>query len=348
MSRREAERKLAGANPVDPERVAGLPPTAGEEEMLAAIVAEPRERRGQAPREPRMRRRYAVAVATACAAIAVVALFALGGGRPNDPGRSAYGADLVRFAENSPLILLEEQGWRVANVIAASPREGEIDFVRGGRTAGLYWRQGPLRTWIVDRAREAREEKPASVLGTSARVFRYPCCGPGQLDFTALWQSEGRVLEFRSQEPSLRAFERRLAALAKVEATTWLDALPPRVLRAVDRPEAIAGMLRGLPLPPGITAADVRGPALTTDRHAVAVQVLGTVACAWRARWRAARRAGDGAAEREAVEAMAGAKDWPLTRMVSERSPFGFGGVVVYSARAMPSGRWALQCGVFR
>jgi hypothetical protein len=77
------------------------------------------------------------------------------------------------------------------------------------------------------------------------------------------------------------------------------------------------------------------------------VQVLGTVACAWRARWRAARRVGDGAAERQAVEVMAGAKDWPLTRMVLQGSPYGFGGVIEYSARVMASGRWALQCRVY-
>ncbi len=74
----------------------------------------------------------------ALAAVLVVVLFLAGGGS-NHPSR-AYGAELVRFAESTPLLLLEGPGWRVENVsesgesayMARSSRgTGSMEFVIG-------------------------------------------------------------------------------------------------------------------------------------------------------------------------------------------------------------------------
>jgi hypothetical protein len=43
----------------------------------------------------------------------------LAGGASEHPSR-AYGAELVRFAESTPLLLLEGPGWRVQNVYEAA------------------------------------------------------------------------------------------------------------------------------------------------------------------------------------------------------------------------------------
>jgi hypothetical protein len=69
----------------------------------------------------------------ACLVAAIVLAASLAGGGPDRSGR-AYGADLVRFAEASPLLLLEGPGWRVQNAEEHRSREGtegSMEFVTG-------------------------------------------------------------------------------------------------------------------------------------------------------------------------------------------------------------------------
>jgi len=74
------------------------------------------------------------ATAIAFAALAIVILAAGGASAP----APAYGAELVRFAESTPLLLLEEPGWRVAYVNEdrrgpGMPPEGQMEFVTGSQ-----------------------------------------------------------------------------------------------------------------------------------------------------------------------------------------------------------------------
>src|SRR4051794_12543958 len=74
------------------------------------------------------------ATAIALAALAIVILAAGGASAP----APAYGAELMRFAESTPLLLLEEPGWRVAYVNEnrrgpGIPPEGEMEFVTGSQ-----------------------------------------------------------------------------------------------------------------------------------------------------------------------------------------------------------------------
>jgi hypothetical protein len=344
MKRGELDRRLKAVNPVDLDRVDAGPLREAEEEMLAAIVAADPVQVESPSAAPRSHRR-AWSVAVAAGVSALVASIAWLGGGLQGGSSSAYGAELIRFAKNSPLILLAN--WEVGDAIELSAKEGEMRFFQSGRaTAGLYWRAGSFQKWVGDRARESMEETAAPVLGSSARVYRYPCCGPGRLDFTALWRDNGRVLEFRSVAPSPAAFRERLAALQSVDVDTWLSALPRRVVQAVDRPVTVKAMLRGIPLPPGFEAGDVKGAGLMTDRSAVASQVLGAVACAWRGRWLQARRSGDGTSARAAVEALGSVREWPIVR--KKTAPEGFIYFVEQAAAVMPSGRWMIQCRWYR
>ncbi len=63
-------------------------------------------------------------------AVAVTILLLSGGGDTESP-TPAYGAELVRFAESTPLLLLEGPGWRVQNVDEYSNGEGQLEFVTG-------------------------------------------------------------------------------------------------------------------------------------------------------------------------------------------------------------------------
>jgi hypothetical protein len=80
---------------------------------------------------------FALATVTAVAAAAIVLLV---GGRGTGSPTPAYGAELIRFAESTPLLLLEGPGWRVQNVSeaargpyqpASSRGAGSMEFVTG-------------------------------------------------------------------------------------------------------------------------------------------------------------------------------------------------------------------------
>jgi hypothetical protein len=141
MSTERIENELRSANPIPRPTLAGLELAAGESALGEAIVAEPPGDERGAPRlaRPRRRRSALFLAAGALAAVAAAGVVLLvGGGASESP--PAYGAELVRFAESTPLLLLEGPGWRVQDVSEAGhspyrPRgsggEGSMEFVTG-------------------------------------------------------------------------------------------------------------------------------------------------------------------------------------------------------------------------
>jgi hypothetical protein len=333
----EIETELSAANPAPRTAVAELPLAEAERELLSAIVAEPDE---AAPRARSPRRRL-IAVAAAAAIAAGVVLFALDGSDPGEP-EPAFAAELVRFAEHSPLLLLDQPGWRVSYADEQTAIEGEMSFERpGGGQADLNWRPLSLDHWAEDRAAGAERIVKAPVLDTRATVYQYedPTRGPGDpLEITALWLDRGRVLEFRSTVPDMATFKAQLASLKRVDTSTWLSAMPASVVKAADREAAVREMLKGIPLPPGFDPATIRSAGLTRDRYQLGATVSGTVACTWFQLWSRARRAGDEQGVREAVAALRTAEDWPVLREMSKRGAYPH--VLLEYVAALPSGRW--------
>jgi hypothetical protein len=147
MKAREIDRVLREADPASARRMDLLELGPAEAALVAAIVAEPGG--GDAPGSGRdgapegaampwpsaaRRRRGLLGLAgIAAAAVAVVVALLLGGGASESPSR-AYGAELIRFAESTPLLLLEGPGWRVQNAneeVRREGTEGTMEFVIG-------------------------------------------------------------------------------------------------------------------------------------------------------------------------------------------------------------------------
>jgi hypothetical protein len=327
------ETALAGANPFPLQLAADLPLALGEEEMLSAIVTHAPFERGVFSRLPRGR---VARLSVAFALVAVVAVAALIGSRGSRP-TPAYAAELVRLANESPLLLLDEPGWKVSYVNEDSAQDGEMRFTKtvdgAATTVSLHWRSGMLADWIHDRAGSATAISKTRVLGATATVFAGRTAGA-----TSLWVYGGRVMEFTTQAGDTQWLDELLAALKPVSTEAWIAALPPDAVPTANRGVVVAHMLRGIPLPPGFTAADVPGQGLTNNRYQLGADVTGAVACTWLKQWSQARSAGNDAKVKQAIDAMATAPRWPILQEM--RSQGGYPDAVELFARAMPSGTW--------
>jgi hypothetical protein len=324
---------LAAANPFPLQLAASLPLAPGEEEMLSAIATHAPLGRGVFSRLSRGR---VARLSVALAVVAVVAVAALIGTRGSHPS-PAYAAELVRLANESPLLLLDEPGWKVSYVNEDSAQDGEMRFTKTvdgtATTVSLHWRSGALADWIRDRADSSTATSKTQVLGATATVFADRPVGA-----TSLWVYEGRVMEFTSQVGDMNSLDELLAALKPVSTDTWIQALPPDAVPTANRAAVVAQMLRGIPLPPGFTAADVPGQGLTNNRYQLGADVTGAVACTWLKEWSQARAAGDEAKVQQAINAMATAPSWPILQEM--RSQGAYPEVLDDFAKAMPSGTW--------
>jgi hypothetical protein len=138
MKAREIDRRLQEADPASSRQMARLELDPAEAALAEAIVKEPRRGALESaampwPSAPRRRRGLLGLAGMAAAAAAVAALLLLGGGASESPSK-AYGAELIRFAKSTPLLLLEGPGWRVQNANEEEGRagtEGTMEFVTG-------------------------------------------------------------------------------------------------------------------------------------------------------------------------------------------------------------------------
>jgi hypothetical protein len=353
MTDAELRQLLTSANPLPADRAAALTVADAQEELLAGLLAQPRSpARAQPARSARRRRlfpRVGLAIAGCAAVLAVV--LSLGASRDHPGSGTAWAAEQVRFAEASPLVLLGAPGWRVQYADEQSQQEGELQFRFGAgpapkrltaaadtHYAALNWRGGSVRSWSKDRASGATVATTAPVLGTTAHVYQYEGGTPGHRDITAIFSYDRRVLEFRAGATDVGAFKALLSTLKRVDTDAWLSAMPASVVKTSDRNGTVAQMLKGVTVPPGFDARDIKGANLTKDRYQLGAAVTGTVACRWFKRWSDARAANDGAAQREAVAAMATARHWPILKEMAKRGAYPQ--VLLAYAAAMPSGTW--------
>jgi hypothetical protein len=138
---KEIDRRVQEADPASSRQMARLELDAAEAAVAEAIVTEPRgddaPESAAAPPWPSAtgrRRRGLLGLAGMTAAAAAVAALLLLGGGTSESSSKAYGAELIRFAESTPLLLLESPGWRVQSLYEYKGREGTegtMEFVTG-------------------------------------------------------------------------------------------------------------------------------------------------------------------------------------------------------------------------
>jgi hypothetical protein len=131
MNSKRIESQLRAANPVSSHALEALDLAAGEAALGEALVGESTvaAERGVSASAPRQRRSVLLVLggAVAAAVVAVVVLLSGGAGRSPEP---AYGAQLVRFAESSPLLLLEGGSWGIRSIDQLTSDQGWMEFTK--------------------------------------------------------------------------------------------------------------------------------------------------------------------------------------------------------------------------
>lgn len=274
-------------------------------------------RNDQPARTPRRWSR--LVAAAAAAAIVLVGVGAIVNFRGNDDGSgTAWAAELVEFAERSPLMLIDDPAWEVTYADEYGD-EGELTFTDGRREAQLAWRSGPLSEWLDDRLAGGVDHGSHDVANGTATIVQYKDSD----EYTALWESDGRVLEFRTQASDADEFAGLLDALVIVDVDSWLTAMPASVIEAADQPAVVGDMLAGIPLPDGFDPGSLADDAGIKDRYQLGARVVGAVSCAWIEQWLDAAETGDAAAAQQATDAMDTSSQWAIVQEMNERGAYG-------------------------
>lgn len=341
---------LGAANPLPRDVAAALPLPAGESELLRGIVADRSGSTARAVRvHRRVRRKLALGLAVAVAAVVAVTVMPFGGGGGGPA--PAFAAALVRFANSTPRLLLQIPGWHVVFVEQDPGSGGEMHFARGrvnaqgmpatslpgelsllDRYAQLNWGTNQIERRFI---RSGRQNIPTG-LGVPVRRLQLEGRAHGWMDVIASLIFGNREVSLRVTVKNMSDLRSALLALTQVDATTWLEAMPPSVIKSANSGPAIRQMLERIPLPPGFDASKIPGVNATQTNYYLGTELTGAVACTWIADWNQARTSHNTAAESRAIAAMATAPKWPVFRWMSRQGAWPQ--VLISYAQAMRSG----------
>jgi hypothetical protein len=315
---------MAANNPVS---AVALAAEIGEPEMEAAqaralelgrIPSRPVPPGGRFAVKPERSRGIIFGLAFGSAAVVVFSALLLLGSSLDRPGggRPAFAAAAIRVAEANPRLLVTAPDWKIVRADEFEPNTGELVFSDGENHLDVHWYPANMYgMYLRDRA-EVGVSEQGELLGQPATTVEY-----SPEEYATMLAPQGNVfIELRGHLGSRSAYEEILHSLRPVDVETWLSAMPAATVRPQDRSLEVDQMLRGIPLPPGFDPAVLQNENSISDRSSLAVKVGNAVACGWVDSWIAARRDGDDVGAERAIEAIAGAPDWPI--VLETKSPW--------------------------
>jgi hypothetical protein len=289
------------------------------------VAVEAGAARGVGGRFRGRRRWLPLGFASLIAAVVLAALLVFSGSSiDSGPGANPGFADAaVKIAEANPRLLITAPGWRIVEARSFKPQRGQLELGDGAHQVHLAW--GPAadrRETLYNNGGEGQVAGTwnETIAGREAIVFHLEA-GPTGSYFTTVFPAEGGVFVSLDGAFAKRSeWEALMASVRAVGVDEWLEAMPGEILRPGAFSTELARMLHGVPVPPGFDATAAIKPTELTNRFQAAKKLTQAVTCEWVRSWDGARQEGDQAGAREAVEAMSGARDWPvLLRMVSEK-----------------------------
>ncbi|WLS45524.1 hypothetical protein Q3V37_29945 [Micromonospora profundi] len=329
MTDEHLDRMVRDADPYRPHAVQHLDGAAQHllEEIMSTPtlepVAEPPAKR------PRTRRTLLSGLASAGVAAAVLAVIFTGsvmnvGGsqdRESAPADTPAGnkpitdwAMVLKAAEENPRLLIDQPGWKATTVYGFLEDSGTISFSKDDQELEMNWYPANVYGSFHEDRLSVSKPEPVKVDGWPAELFTYNAG-----DFAVmLTPREGSFVELRTGGAWTRsAFDKILTRVVRVDARTWLAALPAEIVKPERAKEQAAKILTDVPLPPGfdVTALTDLGP---NDAYQFGARVTSRVGCAWISEWLRAKKAGDDAALQRASDALRSSHRWPVLQEMSK------------------------------
>lgn len=294
------------------EAVRSLDPVRGDGhgssvEMRASVRRDALGMAARSRRPPRRRFQMA-ALGLGAAVVAVAGMVLLGSGSGTSPaGGPEFAAAAVEVAEANPRYLVGAPGWSVSRAYAYDEENGELGFSDGERSLDLTWYPARFyQRYLDDRAEVSPADDSIEVDGLETTTVHY-----GGSDYATMLPPQGDVfVEVRGDIGSEAAYREVVESLYRTDVESWLAAMPPETVQPNEQEAIVDALLEGVPLPPGFDLEATRSE-LILDEQALRESLATDVACGWLDSWAAGDKSGDAAAKQAAVEALAGAKDWP-------------------------------------
>ncbi|SCE67656.1 hypothetical protein [Micromonospora mirobrigensis] len=335
MTDEHLDRMVRDADPYRPEAVRHLDGVAQHllEEIMSTPTLAPAT---EEPPPPRPARRGLVSglAAAGVAAVLLTGFVAATALRPAPPdGRQAspvtpvtasagpqavaYSAMVLKAAEQNPRLLIDQPGWKATTVYGFTEKQGTIGFTNGDRQVEMNWYPAEQhQNYYRDRLGVSKPEK-VTVDGQPADLFRY-----SGNDFAVMLRPrDGSFVELRAGGMRRAEFDRMLAAVVRVDVRTWLAALPAEIVTPDRIEERAATVLADVPLPPGFDKAALSELGVN-DSYQFGAQVTARVGCGWIEEWLRARKAGDDAAAKRAVDALRSSHKWKVLHDMNEAGDY--------------------------
>lgn len=329
MTDEQLDRMVRNADPYRPGVIRHLDGAA--QNLLEEIMLTPRLERDAEPSGTSRRARRGIlsglaaasVAATLLAGVLTVSMMTTGQseGPPSTPainpqatGPVAYTAMVLKAAEANPRLLIDQPGWTAITVYGFAETAGTIAFRNGERQLEMNWYPADQYDSYHNDRRHVSKPEPVMVGGWPADLFRYSAN-----DFAAMLRPrEGSFVELRTGGAWTRsAFDAVLADVVRVDARTWLAALPAEIVTPERVDEQAALVLADVPLPPGFDTAALKSLG-TNDAYQFGAQVTSRVGCGWIAEWLRATKAGDDAASQRAVDALRSSHRWAVLHQMND------------------------------
>ncbi|MFJ8579570.1 hypothetical protein [Micromonospora sp. NPDC093277] len=329
MTDKHLDQMVRDADPYRPDVIGHL--DGAQQALLDEIMSVPPLHRLLEPPQPRppatrsMVRRTAVALAAAAVLAGVLAVPAVLPEHQDDGPAAPAGAPVVysaaalKAAEENPRLLINRPGWKVTTVYGFAKQDGTIRFRNGRHEMEMNWAPaGPYDdiydSFYADRLRVGKPE-PVTVDSWPGDLFVYNLG-----DFEVLLRPrDGVFVRLRTGSNWTRKrLDQVLADVVRVDARTWLAALPPEVVTPDRVAAEAARVLADVPLPPKFDTAAL-GDIGANDPYHFGTEVTSRVGCAWIAEWLRAKRTGDDAALQRATDALRSSHQWKVLHQMDKK-----------------------------
>ncbi|MFG1868284.1 hypothetical protein [Micromonospora arborensis] len=339
MTDEQLDRRLRDADPYRPEVIAHLDGVA--QDLLEEIMSTPiLESVTETPdRRSRPRRRLLGGLASAGIAAAVLGVvFGTSILKTDQPGSheaspetsstseapaaTAYSAMVLKAAEENPRLLIDQPGWKATHVYGFATQSGSITYSSGARHLRMDWYPASEYDDYREDRLDVSKPEPVQVDRWPGELFRY-----NANDFAVMLRPrDGSFVEMRTASAWTRSdLDRVLASVVRVDARTWLAALPAEIVTPGLVNERAAEVLADVPLPPGLDPATLSVEGVNSPYH-FGVRVIGPVGCAWITEWNRAKKSNDDAALRRAADALRSSHKWKVLQQMDAEGdwPNGF------------------------